>query len=109
MSVLYIVLPLAILLAIAAVMAFAWAVRTGQMDDLKTPALRMLNDDVMPGTASPKLAVQVPADQSDSEPAGPDSDADRVDSSGYSRAERERLSATYAETPVARARQNSAC
>lgn len=46
MSVLYIVLPLAIILAIAAVGAFAWAVRTGQMDDLQTPALRMLHDDV---------------------------------------------------------------
>ena len=45
MSVIYIVLPLAILLAAGAVWVFAWAVRSGQFDDLTTPALRMLNDD----------------------------------------------------------------
>jgi cbb3-type cytochrome oxidase maturation protein len=45
MSVLFIVLPLAILIAMAAVFAFAWMVRSGQMDDLDSPALRMLHDD----------------------------------------------------------------
>jgi len=45
MSVLYIVLPLAILIAIAAVAAFIWMVRGGQLDDLDSPALRMLHDD----------------------------------------------------------------
>ncbi|MCC7388341.1 MAG: cbb3-type cytochrome oxidase assembly protein CcoS [Phycisphaerales bacterium] len=45
MSVMYIVLPLALLFAGLAVWAFIWAVRHGQLDDLQTPAARMLLDD----------------------------------------------------------------
>lgn len=45
MSVLYIVLPLAIVVVTAAVVAFVWSARSGQMDDLETPAVRMLHDD----------------------------------------------------------------
>lgn len=41
----YIVLPLALVFAAVFVGAFIWAVRHGQMDDLKTPAARMLLDD----------------------------------------------------------------
>jgi cbb3-type cytochrome oxidase maturation protein len=44
-SVLYIVLPLAIVIVAAAVLAFVWSARSGQMDDLETPAVRMLHDD----------------------------------------------------------------
>ena len=45
MSVLYIVLPLALLVVGVAVGAFVWATRRGQFDDLDTPALRVLRDD----------------------------------------------------------------
>ena len=45
MSVIFIVLPLAIVMAGAALLAFAWAVRGGQFDDLDTPALRVMLDD----------------------------------------------------------------
>ena len=45
MNVLYLLVPLAILLAAAGVTAFAWAVRSGQFDDVETPAIRMLIDD----------------------------------------------------------------
>ncbi len=45
MSILYILIPLAVLLAGAFVIAFLWAVRRGQFDDLATPAVRMLGDD----------------------------------------------------------------
>ena len=48
MTVLYIVLPIALILAAAGVWAFIWAVRNGQLDDLETPALRMLLDDDPP-------------------------------------------------------------
>ncbi len=48
MSVIYIVLPLAILLAFAAVLAFLWALRGGQFDDLDSPAIRVLFDDDPP-------------------------------------------------------------
>jgi cbb3-type cytochrome oxidase maturation protein len=45
MSVLYIVVPLAMVIVGAAVFAFIWSARNGQMDDLETPAVRMLHDD----------------------------------------------------------------
>jgi cbb3-type cytochrome oxidase maturation protein len=45
MSVLYIVVPLALLVVGAAVAAFVWAANHGQFDDLDTPAVRMLPDD----------------------------------------------------------------
>ena len=45
MSVIYILLPVAVALAIAAVAAFIWAVRRDQFDDLDTPAVRILHDD----------------------------------------------------------------
>ncbi|MFI4861382.1 MAG: cbb3-type cytochrome oxidase assembly protein CcoS [Phycisphaerales bacterium JB063] len=45
MSVLYLVIPIALVLAGAGLAAFLWAVRKGQFDDLDTPAVRMLFDD----------------------------------------------------------------
>jgi cbb3-type cytochrome oxidase maturation protein len=45
MSVLYIVVPLALLIVGAAVAAFVWAASRGQFDDVDTPAIRMLHDD----------------------------------------------------------------
>ncbi|MEP7383754.1 MAG: cbb3-type cytochrome oxidase assembly protein CcoS [Gemmatimonadota bacterium] len=45
MSIVYIVLPLALVIVLVAVVGFVWAARRGQFDDLETPALRMLHDD----------------------------------------------------------------
>ncbi len=45
MSVLYFLIPLALLLLAGAVWAFFWAVGTGQFDDLDTPAVRVVMDD----------------------------------------------------------------
>jgi cbb3-type cytochrome oxidase maturation protein len=45
MTVIYLVLPLALLTVLVAVMAFSWATRSGQFDDLDTPGLRVLHDD----------------------------------------------------------------
>lgn len=45
MSVIFLVLPLAILVVAAAVIAFVWSARSGQFDDLETPAVRMLRDE----------------------------------------------------------------
>lgn len=52
MSVMFIVLPLAFVLAGAAIAAFIWMVRGGQLDDLDTPPARMLFDDPPEGPAS---------------------------------------------------------
>jgi len=45
MTILYVLVPLAVFCGIGAVMAFLWAVRSGQLDDLETPALRILAED----------------------------------------------------------------
>lgn len=45
MEVLFVVLPIALLIAAGAVWAFVWSVRSGQMDDLDSPPVRMLFDD----------------------------------------------------------------
>lgn len=45
MSVVYLVLPLALVVVGAAVVAFVWSAKSGQYDDLETPAVRMLKDE----------------------------------------------------------------
>lgn len=45
MTTLFIVVPLALLVSGLAVVAFVWSVKHGQLDDLSTPALRMLEED----------------------------------------------------------------
>ncbi len=45
MTVLFIVLPLAVILAACAIGGFIWAARQGQFDDLDTPAIRVAQDD----------------------------------------------------------------
>ncbi len=45
MSIIYLILPIALILAGASVAGFIWAAKKGQYDDLDTPPLRMLLDD----------------------------------------------------------------
>ena len=45
MTALYVVLPLALVIATIAVVAFAWVVRSGQLDDVDSPPRRILFDD----------------------------------------------------------------
>ena len=45
MSVIYVVLPLALIFVIVALIVFARSVRSGQFDDLDTPSVRILHDD----------------------------------------------------------------
>ena len=45
MSILYILIPLALIVLAVAVWAFFWAVGSGQFDDLDTPAMRVILDD----------------------------------------------------------------
>ena len=65
METIFVLLPLALLIAAIAVGLFIWAVTTGQFDDLETPAIRILFDDEEPrrsqpatGTASPSRRVE---------------------------------------------------
>jgi cbb3-type cytochrome oxidase maturation protein len=57
MSVLYVLVPVALALAACAVFAYTWSSRSGQFDDLTTPALRAILDEApnrgTAGTATP--------------------------------------------------------
>jgi cbb3-type cytochrome oxidase maturation protein len=44
MNILFLMIPMALLLGIVFVAIFFWAAGNGQLDDLETPAHRMLND-----------------------------------------------------------------
>lgn len=45
MSVIFIVVPLAAVVVLAAVFAFVMSARSGQFDDMDTPAIRVLHDE----------------------------------------------------------------
>lgn len=45
MTVLFVVVPVALVLVAGAIAAYVFAARRGQFDDLVTPALRVLHDD----------------------------------------------------------------
>lgn len=45
MTILYVLIPLALVILGVAVWAFFWAVGSGQFDDLDTPAMRIILDD----------------------------------------------------------------
>ena len=48
MNILLLLIPLRLLLLVAAIWAFVWAVQRGQFDDLDTPAIDILQDDPEP-------------------------------------------------------------
>jgi cbb3-type cytochrome oxidase maturation protein len=45
MSIIYVLIPLGLVILVAAVWAFFWALRSGQYDDLDSPAWRIIFDD----------------------------------------------------------------
>lgn len=45
MNILFVLVPIALMLAGAGVIAFRWAVQSGQYNDLESPAIRLLIDD----------------------------------------------------------------
>ena len=53
METIFVLLPLALLIAGIALALFVWAARSGQFDDLETPAVRILFDDE-PAPAAPR-------------------------------------------------------
>jgi cbb3-type cytochrome oxidase maturation protein len=53
MDILYLLIPIAILLVIAMVAGFLWAVKSGQFDDLEGPAHRILMDEDEPRAPVP--------------------------------------------------------
>lgn len=52
MDVIFILLPISFCLGLLGLIAYLWSVKSGQLEDLDTPSLRMLADD-------PKVIGQV--------------------------------------------------
>lgn len=63
MSIVYLLLPASLLLALVALAAYLWATKTGQFDDLDTPSLRILGEDSIPSSSDRPLP-----DSKDSKP-----------------------------------------
>lgn len=57
MEILYLLVPLAVILAGVIVWAFLWSIRSGQFDDLEGPAHRILMDEDEPQHAPPDEAT----------------------------------------------------
>ena len=62
METIFVLLPLALIIAAIAVGLFIWAARTGQFDDLETPAVRILFDDEEPRAPATSRASKTTAD-----------------------------------------------
>ncbi len=61
METIFVLLPLALLIATIAVGLFIWAAKSGQFDDLDTPAVRILFDDEEPRRPAPAHVLPVPS------------------------------------------------
>ncbi len=68
MSVIYILLPLALVIVAGAIIAFVWAARRGQFDDMETPAMRIVLDDEDRAPPGPESAPS--RRENDATPAG---------------------------------------
>jgi len=51
MTVMYLLIAFSLLIATGFVLAFVWAIRSGQYDDKYTPSIRVLFDDDKPASA----------------------------------------------------------
>ncbi len=61
MTIIYLLIPLGLVALAGAIWAFFWAVRSGQFDDMETPAWRILLDD----DSKPPPLPQDPRETSD--------------------------------------------
>lgn len=80
METIFVLLPLALLIATIAVGFFVWAARTGQFDDLETPAVRILFDDEEPRRPAPKGVPPSPGGAPGGTPTPSPSPTARADS-----------------------------
>jgi cbb3-type cytochrome oxidase maturation protein len=46
MGIIFIMIGLSLLMAIGFLMAFIWSVKTGQQDDLVTPSIRIITEEI---------------------------------------------------------------
>jgi cbb3-type cytochrome oxidase maturation protein len=59
MSVLYILIIAALTFAIGFLIAFIWAVKTGQFDDIHTPSMRILLDEDDQNSSNEKKSKEI--------------------------------------------------
>lgn len=74
MTVLYILVPVAVLLVVVAILVFNWAVNSGQYDDLDGPAHSILFDDeepLPPNTDADTESPALPEDRQAEHPRQP--------------------------------------
>lgn len=64
MSILYLLLPIAIIFLIIAIIFFFWAIKNNQYDDLQSPALKVIIDDYQ----QKKVKTADESQQPDAEP-----------------------------------------
>ena len=67
METIFVLLPLALAIAGIAVALFVWAARSGQFDDLDTPAVRILFDDEEPRAPRPQGTLEEPSETPEAE------------------------------------------
>lgn len=79
MTVLYILVPIAVVLVIVAIWVFTWAVNSGQYDDLDGPAHSILFDDDDPAHLAAQRREEHPVEPAEpsGDPAPPDEGAPR--------------------------------
>ena len=77
MEVMYLLIAFSLLIASGFLLAFIWAVRSGQYDDRYTPSVRMLMDDIMPGKKTGIKRGAPEADDSGGIQAAPEGDYSR--------------------------------
>lgn len=63
MGMLFVFTGLGLLLFIGAVVALIWSIRSGQLDDLDTPPMRLLSDDAAPRPPTPPTTSDPATDQ----------------------------------------------
>lgn len=68
MTVLYILIPVAIVLVIVAILVFNWAVNSGQYDDLDSPAHSILFDEEDPAHLKAQQQAEQPQPKDDQQP-----------------------------------------
>jgi cbb3-type cytochrome oxidase maturation protein len=65
MGTLFVFTGLGLLLFIGAIAALIWSIRSGQLDDLETPAQRMLTDEASPRAVAPPASPDAAAPAAD--------------------------------------------
>lgn len=73
MEVIYLLIPVAIIIVVAIVVLFFWAVKSDQFEDLEGPAHRIIMDDDKPGSNRSASDTAVVDNSAENKPASDNS------------------------------------